>query len=96
MSEKREQINYAVVCVSEFARVHNLTVKEALRFLDIHSIDLALCRPYKDFGKGFYTTDILEQAQKMAKRIARIYGGNPIVNMYEIAFSLLRKVGVLQ
>lgn len=52
--------------------------------IDIQSIDLALCRPYKDFGRGFYTTDILEQAQKMAKRVARIYGGNPIVNMYEI------------
>ena len=53
--------------------------------INIQSIDLALCRPYKDFGKGFYTTDILEQAQKMGKRVARIYGGNPIVNMYEIA-----------
>lgn len=53
--------------------------------IDIQSIDLALCRPYKDFGRGFYTTEILEQAQKMAKRVARIYGGNPIVNMYEIA-----------
>lgn len=53
--------------------------------IDIQSIDLALCRPYKDFGKGFYTTDILEQAQKMAKRVARIYGGNAIVNVYEIA-----------
>lgn len=53
--------------------------------IDIQSIDLALCRPYKDFGRGFYTTEILEQAQKMAKRVARIYGGSPIVNMYEIA-----------
>lgn len=53
--------------------------------IDIQSIDLALCRPYKDFGKGFYTTDIPEQAQKMAKRVAKIYGGNPTVNIYEIA-----------
>ena len=53
--------------------------------IDIQSIDLELCRPYKDFGRGFYTTDILEQAQKMAKRVARIYGGNPVVNIYEIA-----------
>ena len=52
--------------------------------IDIQSIDLALCRPYKDFGKGFYTTDILEQAQNMAKRVTKIYGGNPIVNIYEI------------
>lgn len=53
--------------------------------MEIQSIDLASCRSYKDFGRGFYTTDILQQAQKMAKRVARIYGGNPIVNMYEIA-----------
>lgn len=52
--------------------------------LEIQSIDLALCRPYKDFGRGFYTTEILAQAQKMAKRVARIYGGSPIVNAYEI------------
>ncbi|MDE7267321.1 MAG: DUF3990 domain-containing protein [Lachnospiraceae bacterium] len=52
--------------------------------LDIQSIDLASCRPYKDFGRGFYTTDILEQAQKMAKRVAKIYGGTPTVNIYEV------------
>lgn len=32
----------------------------------IESIDLAKSRPFKDFGKGFYLTDILEQAQRMA------------------------------
>ena len=52
--------------------------------LDIQSINLAMCRPYKDFGKGFYTTEILEQAQKMAKRVVRIFGGTPIVNVYEV------------
>ena len=43
-----------------------------------------MCRPYKDFGKGFYLTDIEEQAKQMAKRVARIYGGSPIVNSFEI------------
>ena len=50
----------------------------------IESINLATCRPYKDFGKGFYLTDIEEQAKQMAKRVARIYGGSPIVNSFEI------------
>lgn len=50
----------------------------------IESINLAMCRPYKDFGKGFYLTDIEEQAKQMAKRVARIYGGSPIVNAFEI------------
>lgn len=59
--------------------------------LDIQSIDLALCRPYKDFGRGFYTTEILEQAQKMAKRVAKIYGGMPIVNVYEVVDDFMEK-----
>ena len=49
----------------------------------IDKIDLNKCRPYKDFGKGFYLTTIQEQAEKMAHRVARIYGGEPTVNVYE-------------
>lgn len=51
---------------------------------NIQSVNLKLCRPYKDFGRGFYTTELLEQAQKMARRVARIYGGDPVVNIYNI------------
>ena len=51
----------------------------------INSINLAMCRPYKDFGTGFYLTDIKEQAEKMAIRVSKIYGGNPIVNIFEIS-----------
>ena len=47
----------------------------------IDSINLAMCRPYKDFGRGFYLTDIEEQ---MAKRVSRIYGGSPVINGFEI------------
>ena len=50
----------------------------------IDNIILAMCRPYKDFGQGFYLTDIEKQAEKMAIRVARIYGEKPIVNIYEI------------
>ena len=50
----------------------------------IDNINLAMCRPYKDFGQGFYMTDIEKQAEKMAIRVARIYGEKPIVNIYEI------------
>ena len=41
----------------------------------IEHIDLAKCKPYKDFGQGFYLTEIEEQAFEMAKRTAKIYGG---------------------
>lgn len=44
--------------------------------VEIDSINLAMCRPYKDFGKGFYLTDLKEQAEKMAIRVSRIYGGH--------------------
>ncbi len=37
---------------------------------DIKVIDLAMCRPYKDFGRVFYLTEIEEQAKKMATRTA--------------------------
>lgn len=29
-------------------------------------------------------TELKDQAEKMAKRVAKIYGGIPIVNIYEI------------
>ena len=48
----------------------------------IDSINLAMCRPYKDFGQGFYLTDIKEQAEKMAVRVSKIYGGSPVVNTF--------------
>lgn len=37
---------------------------------DIAGIDLAMCRPYKDFGRGFYLTIMRDQAEKMEKRVA--------------------------
>ena len=50
----------------------------------IDSINLAMCRPYKDFGQGFYLTDIKEQAETMAVRVSKIYGEHPIMNVFEI------------
>ncbi|MBR5974575.1 MAG: DUF3990 domain-containing protein [Clostridiales bacterium] len=57
---------------------------------DIKVINLAMCRPYKDFGQGFYLTVMKEQAVKMARRVARIYGGTPILNVYEIDDSFMQ------
>ena len=33
--------------------------------IDIKEIKLDMCRPYKDFGQGFYLTVMKEQAEKM-------------------------------
>jgi hypothetical protein len=49
----------------------------------ISTVDLEKCRPYKDFGKGFYCTNIEEQAELMAKRVAKIYGGNSYVTEFD-------------
>ena len=58
--------------------------------LDIKDIDLSKCRPYKDFGQGFYLTELKDQAMKMAMRVARIYSGSPVVNVYEIDDGFLK------
>ena len=42
--------------------------------VNIDKIDLNRCHPDKDFGRGFYLTDIREQAEQMALRRTRIVG----------------------
>ena len=62
----------------------------------IEKIDLSKCRPYKDFGQGFYLTEIREQAEKMASRTAHIYEGEPVVTEFEFDESALTKLSVKQ
>lgn len=53
-------------------------------YTDIDTIDLDKCMPYKDFGKGFYLTDIEQQAIDMATRKSRLVPGTtPVVLKYE-------------
>lgn len=58
--------------------------------VSIQQIDLGKCKPNKDFGKGFYLTTIKEQAQRMAARVARMFGGSTIINIYEFDESVLK------
>jgi hypothetical protein len=49
----------------------------------IIGIDLEKCRPFKDFGKGFYTTPFQNHAWTMARRTVKIYGsGTPWVTEF--------------
>lgn len=57
--------------------------------IDIDKIDLNKCAPYKDFGKGFYTTTIFDQAKAMADRKSRIFGGQPCIISYNAPDNLL-------
>ncbi len=56
----------------------------------INNIDLNRCHPDKDFGKGYYLTDIRSQAEAMAIRRTRIAGeGSPILTTYTFDETLL-------
>lgn len=56
---------------------------------DFDTVDLSQCAPYKDFGTGFYTTTLLDQAIAMAKRKSRIFGGAPVVLAFDVPDNLL-------
>ena len=60
----------------------------------IDKIELNKCRPYKDFGRGFYLTTMKEQAEKMARRVSRIYGGKPVVNVFRYETVIDKKINV--
>lgn len=65
---------------------------------DFDAIDLSKSNKYKDFGQGFYLTDIYQQAKELAAKKARLFGGTPIVQTYEFDESLLihRELRVLK
>ena len=60
----------------------------------IEQIDLSKCKPYKDFGQGFYLTAIREQAEQMARRTSAIYGGEPVVTEFEFDETALNVLSV--
>ena len=50
--------------------------------VDFNKIDISKCLPYKDFGCGFYLTDIQKQAKQMARRKFDAFGGGMVVQEY--------------
>ncbi len=57
--------------------------------VDFDVIDLTRSNKYKDFGQGFYLTDIRSQAEELAAKKSRLFGGYPIIQEYEFDVSLL-------
>ncbi len=58
--------------------------------IDFAEIDLSKCKPNKDFGQGFYLTDIKKQAVNMAVRRCDLENsGFPVVQEYEFDETLL-------
>lgn len=56
----------------------------------IENIDLNLCKPYKDFGKGFYLSADYDQAYELAKTRTILSDRPPIVNEFEFDETLLK------
>lgn len=46
-------------------------------------VDLSQGKKFKDFGQGFYTTHIKEQAEYWSRRIADRFGGTPTVTKFD-------------
>lgn len=58
--------------------------------IDFSEIDFSKCKPNKDFGQGFYLTDIKKQALEMAVRHCNFeQSGAPIVQEYEFDETVL-------
>ena len=51
--------------------------------VDFDRIDVTKSKAYKDFGQGFYLTNIRTQAEDWAKKKAEIFGGMPVLQEYE-------------
>lgn len=63
--------------------------------VDFAEIDIRKTQKHKDFGQGFYLTDIKDQAQHMAERKVRMLGGDAVVQEYEFDESALDELNVL-
>lgn len=52
---------------------------------------VALSRPNLDFGQGFYVTDMRQQAERWASRIATRRWTNPVLNIYEFDMDAVKQ-----
>lgn len=59
--------------------------------LEINQVDLSKCMPGKDFGCGFYTTLLEEQAWRMARRKVKLAGGVAVVTIFDVPDDLTEK-----
>jgi hypothetical protein len=48
----------------------------------IEKIDLTRCEPFKDFGRGFYTTTICHHAKERANAVAESHKTKPVVTTF--------------
>lgn len=58
----------------------------------IESIDLSCSKPNKDFGKAFYLSPDLSQAEDMAKAKCIQFGGTPQITIFEVDEDLMNQL----
>ena len=56
----------------------------------VEQIDLDKSKPNKDFGKGFYLSESVEQAMEMAAFKTSLLGGEPVVTKFLFEESAMR------
>ena len=49
----------------------------------IEHVDLSKGKKFKDFGQGFYTTNLKQQAAEWSKTITNRFGGTPTITEFE-------------
>lgn len=54
-------------------------------------IDLSKSKPFKDFGKGFYLSDVEEQALDMARFKVSLSNGLPVIIRFDFNLDQLKK-----
>lgn len=61
---------------------------------DFSTVDLKHCKDKKDFGKGFYTTTDINQAQNLAKRMKQteMLRGNSYAKAYVYMFKIDKQI----
>ncbi|MGN1157040.1 MAG: DUF3990 domain-containing protein [Agathobacter sp.] len=64
--------------------------------VEIEEIDLSRSEVGKDFGVGFYLTTNKNQAEQMANRKTRLYGGKPVVSIFKFEEDAAQSAGLLQ
>ncbi|MCM1385769.1 MAG: DUF3791 domain-containing protein [Bacillus sp. (in: Bacteria)] len=73
MSEERKQINYTVACVHEFAREHNMPVKEACQFLFEYKA-IEFLKEHYDIEHTLSMDDALSDMLEICKKNGGVLG----------------------
>jgi hypothetical protein len=60
----------------------------------IEEVDLTRCEPFRDFGRGFYTTSIRRHAEDKANIVAESHKTSPVVTVFSFDEAALTNRGV--